>query len=230
MARRLNSDVRPHQTPHLMLSDFFSPALALALTAFTVGVASPGPSNMAIMAAAMSQGRGQAMALATGVVCGSLMWGLAAALGLSALMHTYSWALLLLKFLGGLYLLFLSWKAARSALATGSPTQADRIGPSSKWRGFSSGLGMHVTNPKAIFVWLSIVALALPAGASKAHALEVVGACTAIGTTVFFGYALAFSTAVARTVYSKAYRWLNATLSAVFAAAGVRLLLSRSTT
>lgn len=215
-----------------MPSDFFSPALAIALTAFTVGVASPGPSNMAIMAAAMSQGRGPAMALAAGVVCGSLMWGLAAALGLSALMHAYSWALLLLKVMGGLYLLFLSWKAARSALATDSPKQADRIGSGSgsKWRGFSSGLGMHVTNPKAIFVWLSIVALALPAGASKEHALGVVGSCAAIGTTVFFGYALAFSTAAARTVYSRAYRWLNATLSAVFAIAGVRLLLSRSAT
>lgn len=211
-----------------MPSEFFSPALAVALMAYTIGVACPGPSTMAIMATAMSQGRQQAIALAAGVVCGSLMWGLAAALGLSALMHTYSWALLLLKFLGGLYLLFLSSKAARSALARELPKQADRIGASSKWRGFSSGLGMHVTNPKAIFVWLSIVALALPPGASKEHALGVVGSCGAIGAIVFFGYALAFSTATARTVYSRAYRWLNATLSAIFAFAGLKLLLSRS--
>ncbi len=213
-----------------MPSDFFSPTLFIALTAYTVGVASPGPSNMAIMATAMSQGRRQAMALAAGVVCGSLLWGLAAALGLSALMHTYSRALLLLKLLGGLYLLFLSWKAARSALTTASPKLANRIGTGSKWRAYSSGLGMHVTNPKAIFVWLSIVVLALPPGASKEHALGVVGFCAAIGAIVFFGYALAFSTDIARTVYSKAHRWLNATLSAVFAVAGVRLLLSRSAT
>ncbi len=211
-----------------MFSDFSSPALAIALMAYSVGVASPGPSNMAIMAAAMSQGRRQAMALAAGVVCGSLVWGLAAALGLSALMHAYSWTLLVMKLLGGFYLLFLSWKAARSALATVAPELVGCKGAVPTWRAFSSGLGMHLTNPKAIFIWLSIVALGLPPGASKGHALAVVGLCGVIGATVFFGYAMAFSTGIARTIYSKAHRWLNATLSAVFAAAGIKLMLSRN--
>jgi len=210
-----------------MSSEFYSPALAVALTAYTVGVASPGPSNMAIMATAMSRGRRQALALASGVVCGSLMWGLAAALGLSALIRTYSWALVALKVLGGLYLLFLSWKAARAAFAPHAPGLDIRIGSSTKWRAFTGGLGMHLTNPKAIFVWLTIVALALPPGASQDHAFGVVASCAVIGASVFFGYALAFSTAVARAIYSKGHRWFNATLSAVFAMAGMRLLLSR---
>lgn len=213
-----------------MPSDFFSPALAVALTAYTVGVASPGPSNMAIMAAAMSQGRRHALALAAGVVCGSLLWGLAAALGLSAVMRTYSWALVALKVLGGLYLLFLSIKAARAAMAQHPPGLTARIGEASTWRSFTGGLGMHLTNPKAVFVWLSIVALALPAGASRDHAFGVVASCAVIGAAVFFGYAVAFSTPVARRVYAKAHRWFNATLSAVFAVAGVRLLLSRNAT
>jgi len=218
-----------HQTITLtMSSEFFSPALAVALTAYTVGVASPGPSNMAIMSTAMSQGRRQALALASGVVCGSLIWGLTAALGLSALMRTYSWALVALKVLGGLYLLFLSWKAGRAALAPHPPGLDIRTGSSTKRHAFTGGLGMHLTNPKAIFVWLSIVALALPPGASRDHALGVVACCAVIGASVFFGYALAFSTAIARALYASAHRWFNATLSAVFALAGVRLLLSRS--
>ena len=87
---------------------------------------------------------------------------------------------------------------------------------------------MHITNPKAIFVWLSIVALALPSTASRNHALGVVASCAVIGALVFFGYALAFSTKAARRIYAKAHRWFNATLTAVFAVAGVKLLLSRS--
>ena len=211
-----------------MPPEFFSPALAVALTAYIVGVASPGPSNMAIMAAAMSQGRSQALALAAGVVCGSLVWGLAAALGLSALMHKYSWALVTLKVLGGFYLLYLSARAARAALTPQPPELAARSSADSKWRAFASGLGMHITNPKAIFVWLSIVALALPSTASRNHALGVVASCAVIGALVFFGYALAFSTKAARRIYAKAHRWFNATLTAVFAVAGVKLLLSRS--
>jgi threonine/homoserine/homoserine lactone efflux protein len=211
-----------------MESEFLSPAFAVALTAYTIGVASPGPSNMAIMAAAMSQGRRQALALAAGVVCGSVMWGLAAALGLSALMRACSWVLVALKIAGGLYLLFLSWKAARAAVARSMPELSKAAGTKSNWRAFTSGLGMHVTNPKAIFVWLSIVALALPPGARTEHALGVIASCAAIGVCVFFGYALTFSTAVVRALYSKAHRWFNAVLSAVFAFAGVKLLLSRS--
>lgn len=210
-----------------MAADFVSPALLVALTAYTVGVASPGPSNMAIMAAAMSQGRRHAMALAAGVVCGSLAWGLAAALGLSALMRTYSWTLVALKLLGGVYLLYLSIKAARAALAAQPPVLTARDGGAPLWRSFTGGLGMHLTNPKAIFVWLSIVALALPDGAGRDHALHVVGSCGVMGAVVFFGYALAFSTATARAVYARMHRWFNATLSVVFALAGIRLLLSR---
>jgi threonine/homoserine/homoserine lactone efflux protein len=183
---------------------------------------------MAIMATAMSQGRCHALALAGGVVCGSLVWGLATALGLSALIRTVSWALFALKVLGGLYLLFLSARAARAALTPHLPELGTRISGGSKWRAFASGLGMHLTNPRAIFVHLSIVSLALPSGAGRDYAFGVVASCAVIGACVFFGYALAFSTEVARVIYAKAHRWFNATLSAVFALAGVRLLLSRN--
>jgi threonine/homoserine/homoserine lactone efflux protein len=208
--------------------EIFSPPLAVALAVYAIGVASPGPSNMAIMATAMSQGRPHAMAMALGVVCGSLLWGLAAAFGLSTILQTYSWTLILLKILGGLYMLLLSWKAARAALQVQVVNLPARFGGASKRGCFARGMGMHLTNPKAVFVWLSIVALALPPGASQRQAFGVVACCAVIGLSVFFGYALAFSTALARRIYVKAHRWLNVMLSAVFAFAGFRLLLSRT--
>jgi len=140
-----------------MSSELISPAMPVALVAYAIGVASPGPSNMAILSTAMSQGRAV-----------------------------------------------------------------------SNWRAFFSGLAMHLTNPKAIFVWVSIVALALPPDAGQDQAFRVVVACSVIGVAVFFGYALAFSTATARIAYKKVHRLLNATVSAVYAIAGLRLLVSRS--
>jgi threonine/homoserine/homoserine lactone efflux protein len=67
--------------------------MLLAYTAFAIGVASPGPSVLAVMGTAMAQGRARALALASGVVCGSLFWGLCAAFGLAALMARWSGAL-----------------------------------------------------------------------------------------------------------------------------------------
>ena len=144
--------VRPKLAACTMPSDLISPALILALTAYAIGVASPGPSNMAIMATAMSQGRRQSLALAAGVVCGSLIWGVAAALGFSALMQIYSWAVVALKILGGFYLLYLSVRATRAALSQHPIKLSTRTSADSEWRAFATGLGMHVTNPKAIFV------------------------------------------------------------------------------
>jgi threonine/homoserine/homoserine lactone efflux protein len=146
-------------------------------------------------------------------------------------MRTYSWSLVALKIAGGLYMLWLSWKAARAALSTAAPAtgQAAGVAISGAFpQDYARGLAMHLTNPKAIFVWLSIVALGLPPDAGQADAFRVVACCAGIGMLVFFGYALAFSTPLARSIYARVHRGFNAVLSVVFAAAGVRLLLSRT--
>ncbi|MFT7401631.1 MAG: threonine efflux protein [Hydrogenophaga sp.] len=89
--------------------------LWLAWSAYLLMTASPGPSNMAIMGVAMTTGRRDALTLAAGVLRGSCLWGLAAALGLSTLLMGYAHAMGVLKILGGLYLLRLSFQSARSA-------------------------------------------------------------------------------------------------------------------
>lgn len=208
-------------------------SLWLACLAYLVGTASPGPSNLAIMGVAMQSGRAAALATAAGVVCGSLTWGLLAAFGLSSALAMWSGALGLVKILGGLYLLWLAAKAIRSALSPGAmPVARDAVAASasgtSLQRLFLRGSAMHLTNPKAIFVWLSIVSMALPPGAQAADSLRVVGLCALIGVLVFGGYAVVFSTPAARRIYGRARRWFEATFAAMFGYAGVRMLLSKS--
>ena len=52
----------------------FSANLLLAYTAYFVGAASPGPSNLAIMSIAANHGRKAALAFAFGVISGSMFW------------------------------------------------------------------------------------------------------------------------------------------------------------
>jgi len=92
--------------------------LLLVYTAYIIAAASPGPSNMRIMGTAMRQGRNAALLLAAGVVTGSVFWGVMAATGISAILARYAHALIVLKILGGVYLLFLAVKAARRAAVT----------------------------------------------------------------------------------------------------------------
>lgn len=208
-------------------SSFATANLALAYSAYAFGVASPGPSNLAVMATAMHLGRRSAIVFALGVVSGSSLWGLLAALGLSTVLARYSQVVFPMKVLAGLYLLWLAFKSAKSALKLN--TMETKACPSNSTANlYLQGAAMHLTNPKAIFVWLSIVAVALPASARCTDALLVVAGCVPIGIAVFCGYAVIFSTAPARHAYMRIRRWFDGALAALYGYAGVRTLVSHA--
>ena len=199
--------------------------ILIAYTAYAFGAASPGPSNLAVMAIAMNSGRRSALSFALGVVSGSTLWGLLAAFGLSAVMTQYSFAVVLMKLIGGVYLLWLSFKSLRAAMRVTIPQKVDAAREGSTRTLFFRGLAMHFTNPKAIFVWLSIITLSL-SNTQKTDALPVVLGCSVLGMFIFCGYALLFSTVTARRVYSKLRRCFEGVLAAIFGAAAVRMLVS----
>ncbi|HEX7932049.1 MAG TPA: LysE family translocator [Paraburkholderia sp.] len=207
---------------------FLTADVLIAYSAYFVGTASPGPSNLAIMSLAMSAGRRSALTFALGVVSGSFFWALLASLGLSAVLATYSQCLFAIKIAGGLYLLWLGFKSARSAfspreLPAGNARQDEPLK-----RLYLRGLLLHLTNPKAILVWMSIVSLAMSNAGSASHVAPVVLGCMCIGVSVFSSYALLFSTASARRVYLAVRRWLDGSLAIMFGIAGFKLLTSKT--
>lgn len=91
------------------------PGILLAYSVFLIGVSSPGPRVLAVIGTSMSLGRKSGIALALGVATGSLTWAMLTALGLSTLLTTYASAITIIKIFGGIYLLWLAYKAFRSA-------------------------------------------------------------------------------------------------------------------
>lgn len=205
------------------------PQIVAAYLVYLVAVISPGPAIMAIVSTSISDGRRAGLAMAAGVFAGSFTWAMAASIGLAALLTQYAGFLQIVKIAGGLYLLYLAAKAFRSASrkddqilpATGNPEKR------SLRRIFLLGYAIHLTNPKAIFAWVAIISLGLPANASAQAVAFIVGGCLLTGMTVFTGYAILFSTARAFRVYRAARRGIDATLGVLFAAAGIKLLASR---
>lgn len=213
----------------MLEGSFITANVVIAYSAYTLGTASPGPSNLSVIATAMQYGRRSGLIFALGVVSGSTAWGLLAAFGLSTILVQYSQVLIAIKILGGLYLLWLSFRSAKSALR---PTEfTAEIGADLERSAISHylrGAAMHLTNPKAIFVWLSIVAFALPSSAGRSEAFLIVAGCIPIGVVVFCSYALIFSTASARQAYLRTRRMFDGALAVLFGYAGIRMLLSRS--
>ncbi|MFM0643968.1 LysE family translocator [Paraburkholderia bryophila] len=212
----------------MITSSFVTADVLIAYGAYFVGTASPGPSNLAIMSLAMSAGRRAALTFALGVVSGSFFWALLASLGLSAVLASYSECLVAIKIAGGLYLLWLGFKSARSAFsASALPTSATRQNEAPQ-RLYLRGLLLHLTNPKAILVWLSIVSLAMSPASGASRTLPVVLGCMCIGVSVFSSYAVLFSTASARRIYLAVRRWLDGSLAIMFGIAGFKMLTSKS--
>lgn len=212
----------------MMENSLLSANLALAYAAYAIGTASPGPSNLAVMATAMNHGRRSGVVFALGVVSGSTTWGMLAALGLSSVLTGYAQVLVAIKMLGGIYLLWLAMKSAKRALAPSGPVMQSLGTSPASANLFLRGAAMHLTNPKALLVWLSIVALALPQDTRRETAWLIVVGSVPIGLIVFCGYALLFSTEGARSTYMRVRRGFDGALTAVFGYAGLHMLFSEA--
>lgn len=133
-------------------------------------------------------------------------------------------ALIVLKIVGGLYLLWLAWKSLRSAmtavpLAVSTPSKR-----SDDRRMVFSGLLIHLTNPKGVFGWLATISVGMAVDAPLWVAMLIVAGGVTISAVGHIGYAIAFSTGRAVSIYARARRGIQLCLAAVFGAAGVRLL------
>ena len=202
------------------------PSLLALYGVYLLAVASPGPSTMMIMGVAMSQGRGAALALASGVVTGSMTWALLTAAGLSAVLLRYAHAITAIKIAGGIYLLYLAYRCARSAVAGVTAAQVDAAMPAPQSAGtlYRRGLLMHLSNPKAILTWIALMSMGVQAGQPPGTLAAIAGGCTLIGVAVFGGYALVFSTAPAVRAYRRARRPIEALLAGCLGLAGIKTL------
>lgn len=203
--------------------------IALVYGTYLVATASPGPSNMAIMGTAMRDGRLPALALAAGVVTGSIAWAILAATGISVVLTAYAQALFVVKIFGGAYLLYLAFRAGKSALKPVSDFTKMNAGRATPryWLLYRQGILMHIGNPKAILAWIAIISLGFREDAPAGMLPAIVGGCALLGITVFGGYAVLFSTASMIALYARLRRWIEGVLSGVFVVAGLKLLLSQ---
>ncbi|WP_186141339.1 LysE family translocator [Burkholderia gladioli] len=178
--------------------------LGVAFAVYLVGTVSPGPANLSIANTSLHYGRKPGFAMAAGVISGSLCWGVTAAAGMSALLMSYRQCLIALKVLGAVYLLWLAYKAVRGAysgqdpLAAAAPAPRDRL-----MRFYLQGLGIHLTNPKAILTWLTVTSLGLSPHAPAWTSFVLVACCALLGAAIFAGYALAFSARAAGPLFAR---------------------------
>ena len=197
--------------------------LAPVLAAALVAQASPGPATLAISREAMLHGRKAGVALALGVTTGSWIWSAVAAAGMSAIILAHEWAIIGLRLVAALYLGWLAFKSARSALATvdgGSGSATPKTSGS-----YTRGLLIHLTNPKAILFFGALYAFGLPTDASAGAVLLIAGSVAMQSVIIFVGLAVLFSHERISAGYFRLRRLFEAVFAFVFGSAAVSFFL-----
>lgn len=122
----------------------------------------PGVDTALVIRAAVSSGRRQAIAVALGVFCGCLVWAVAAAAGVTALLVAAPPAYAALRLAGACYLVFLGVRLAlgsrRSATtdAAASPGEGEQAesGLAAHWR---KGFFVNLLNPKVGVFYVALI-------------------------------------------------------------------------
>jgi threonine/homoserine/homoserine lactone efflux protein len=128
-----------------------SPLLAFALTALIIEI-TPGP-NMAYLAAlSLSSGMRTGFAAVAGIALGLAIYGLVAALGLSAAIDRSPLLYGLLRWGGVVFLLWLAWESWVSSKEAASEEIDER-----PWPAFRRGLITNLLNPKAAVFYIAML-------------------------------------------------------------------------
>ncbi len=199
-------------------------SLAAIAGAFVIVASSPGPANLAAATVAMSQGRRTGMIFALGLSAGLWVWGLLAATGLGAILQTSATVLMVLKLLGGLYLLWLAYQSARSAARpdSGAPVASPITG--GRW--FFRGVALNLTNPKAVFAWMAALSMGLDRPNDLSTVAVATVMCGLIALLNAMGHVWLFSFPGVMASYRRARRWIDGTVAALFSLAGIGLIRS----
>lgn len=201
--------------------------IGLAYAAVAVGLLSPGPNILSVIGTSMSVSRKAGIALALGISLGSFLWATLTAIGLATLLSAYASILTIIKIAGGLYLLWLAFKAFRSAASAHPPSGVD-LRAGRPLRFFMRGVTIQMTNPKAALSWIAVMSLGLGASAPASVAMIIVAGTTVLSVVGHVLYAMAFSTDRVVAVYLRARRGIEAALGVFFTFAGLKLLTSRA--
>lgn len=192
----------------------------ITLAAIVIAQITPGPNLLAVAGAALSKGRGAALAVTLGVATAIFVWVTAMAAGLGAVLSVYPALITAMKFLGGGYLCFLAVKAFRAALRGERPSLKAgkrQLTPFGAWR---MGVLVNLTNPKSGLMWGAVTTFMLGSELSPTEVMGFapIGFLTAL--VIYGTYSLLFSTGVVRAVYGRFVKGAEALFGLAFGTVG----------
>ncbi|SBS39250.1 Threonine efflux protein [Marinomonas spartinae] len=199
--------------------------LSIGLAFFVIAV-SPGPATVSNATVAMRLGRKTSLIYGAGLSTGLVFWGVIAASGLGVVLQSSVYLLMALKVFAGLYLIWLAFLSAKSAIHPDNDMDQVEIGTRSLMSWFIKGVFLNVSNPKTVIAWMAALSVGLGANDSTAFLVLGVFVCVLVGFFTNALYSMVFSLNGVMNGYKKASRWIDGSVSGLFALAGIGLIRS----
>ena len=158
-----------------------------------VVILTPGPDMALVTRNAVMHGRAMAVHTALGVNLGLLVWTVASALGLAALVQASAVAFTVLKVAGAAYLVWLGVQTLRAARRPSDLAAVPPGGrsPGRPGDGFRQGLISNIANPKIAVFFTSLLPQFVSAGEAVLLPFLMLGSLFVAMTLVWLcGYAL----------------------------------------
>ena len=201
-----------------VLSAFLAFSLAGALL-----VLIPGPDTLVVLRSVALFGRREATWTSLGVLTGLVVWIVAAAFGLTALLRASQDGYLILRLVGAVYLLYIGVQALRSrVLRAGlgdAPPPRSLVG-----RGYRAGLMTDLLNPKVGVFFITFFPAFIPRHANVATMTVGLGTIFVAETALYFAAILLFVRRLSAWMASERIRRrLNRATGLVLIGFGMRL-------
>lgn len=188
----------------------------------------PGPDMALVLQNGLARGRRAALETAIGINAGLLVWAVAAALGIAALLHASAPAFTLVKLAGAAYLVWLGLSAVVAAWRGTSGSPAERPARRAKTSPFRQGLLSNLLNPKIALVFTTLIPQFVdPGGRALAQTLLLAAIFIGMGLVWLTSYALLVAKVGALLRRSAVRRVSNAVTGAMLTALGVRVAFER---
>lgn len=186
----------------------------------------PGPTILTVISYSMSHGRRANVPLIAAVALGDSTALVVSLLGLGALLATSAFWFTVVKWVGGLYLLYLGIRLMRAGIM--STEMAAPAAPASRWRLFANTYLVTALNPKGIVFFVAFLPQFISPAADVTRQMWVLAvtfvAMAALNATLYAVFA-----ASARKLLSspRAQRRFNLTGGSLLSAAGIWALMAR---
>ena len=166
----------------------FSQLLPFSLASAII-ILSPGADSFVLLRISHSRGVKDGMAALWGINLGNTAQALLMISGVGLVVSKIDAAILVLKILGGIYMAYLAFMAARAALKPAKPNLSAEGARVKKGSPFMQGLISNITNPKPLLFYLAFFPLFIGKATNVPVQLVVL-------SSIFIGMALIWQTVI----------------------------------